>query len=451
MQKLPSKNARSARFGGATKYDAHHTVLSKTYGALADLRRELADSKTRVAEREEILRLFSTCADSQRAWLLLEDYFEKLSLSRKDFTAQDWWPGLMGADGKARLEQVALLFLRARRPLPTELLVYANASRFAEIEQAEREQKVLQELEHWLFPPAPAHLDSPRAALRVICEPQPAGGLVAMHALAIHFNLFRPRTGARIRPLSEIVELTARSAHEQELFSAEDWEFIQWLAETCAGRQNDTQALQLTGFELLQWPGPLGRPSRLELKHQPLRFEGQMIHLVPHLENGDSELSFTQRLLLPNQELQPLEKAIFFLGRPSVVLVDRMFYLVRNPPPASLLEYWAKTPSVPVRKLSHRLRTHLRKTPSAHGVDWEQLCTTHAALPQFVFELNEETVRLRLLARTDRDQSLWQWTGQEWQRDPSALQKSDRPEILEDGRLQAAVEWLRRLDWFTPE
>src|ERR1044071_4719625 len=119
MSKLVKKTARGRRFSAAAaKYDAHHTVLSKTYGALADLRRELADSKTRVAEREEILRLFSTCADSQRAWLLLEDYFEKLSLSRKDFTAQDWWPRLVGAKGRARLEELAILFLRANRPLP---------------------------------------------------------------------------------------------------------------------------------------------------------------------------------------------------------------------------------------------------------------------------------------------------------------------------------------------
>src|SRR5207237_4423967 len=104
MPKLGAKNGRSTRFPSTTKYDAHHTVLSKTYGALADLRRELADPKARVAEREEILRLFSGCADSQRAWLLLEDYFEKLSLSRKDFTAHDWWPRLMAAQGSARLE-----------------------------------------------------------------------------------------------------------------------------------------------------------------------------------------------------------------------------------------------------------------------------------------------------------------------------------------------------------
>src|SRR5438477_1536203 len=188
MPKLSRKNGRSGRTAGTAKYDTNHTVLSKTYGALADLRRELADSKSRLAEREEILRNFSTCADSQRAWLLLEDYFEKLALSRKDFAAQDWWPRLLAAKGKARLEEVAMLFLRTNRPLPTELLSYTSASRFAEIEQAEREQKTLNELENWLVPPAPPHLDAPRAVLRVLCEVQPAAEHAVLHTLAIHFN-----------------------------------------------------------------------------------------------------------------------------------------------------------------------------------------------------------------------------------------------------------------------
>src|ERR671911_1118111 len=136
MSKTGTRTGRAARVATSTKYDAHHNVLSKTYGALADLRRELADSKTRVAEREEILKLFSGCVDSQRAWLLLEDYFEKLSLSRKDFGGREWWPRVMGAIGKARLEEVAILFLRANRPLPTELTPFANITRFAELEEA---------------------------------------------------------------------------------------------------------------------------------------------------------------------------------------------------------------------------------------------------------------------------------------------------------------------------
>jgi len=57
-----------------------------------------------------------------------------------------------------------------------------------------------------------------------------------------------------------------------------------------------------------------------------------------------------------------------------------------------------------------------------------------------------------LLARSERDQSLWHWTGQEWLLDkPSVESHNGKPEVLEDARLNAAVEWLRRLDWFTPE
>src|ERR1043166_2948414 len=93
------RNGDGARTGQASRYDAHHTVLSKTYGAFGDLRRELADSKAAVSEREELLRTFAGCADSQRAWLLLEDYFEKLSLSRKDFPSTEWWPPLLRAQG----------------------------------------------------------------------------------------------------------------------------------------------------------------------------------------------------------------------------------------------------------------------------------------------------------------------------------------------------------------
>src|SRR6185436_18121752 len=104
-------------------------------------------------------------------------------------------------DKAARLEELAILFLRAGRPLPTELLSYANAERFAEIEQAEQEQRFLQQIENWLFPPAPPHLDSPRASLRVLCDLQPAADHPSLHTLSVRFLLFRPRTGERCRPL----------------------------------------------------------------------------------------------------------------------------------------------------------------------------------------------------------------------------------------------------------
>ncbi len=82
MAKISGKNGRAVRSAGATKYDAHHKVLSTTYGSFADLRRELADSKEKVAEREAVLKLLGSCADPQRAYLLFDDYLEKLSLRR---------------------------------------------------------------------------------------------------------------------------------------------------------------------------------------------------------------------------------------------------------------------------------------------------------------------------------------------------------------------------------
>src|SRR5512135_3392614 len=152
MARVSLRTGNALRSAQGSKYDAQNKVLSKTYGALADLRRELADSRAVVAEREELLQTFATCADSQRAWLLLEDYFEKLSLSRKDFPSTDWWPRLLAAQGRNRLEEVAFLFLRAQRSLPTELSAYANLDRFAQVEKAEREQQLVGQLEAWLFP-----------------------------------------------------------------------------------------------------------------------------------------------------------------------------------------------------------------------------------------------------------------------------------------------------------
>src|SRR5262245_63564950 len=100
MARILFRNGNGSRASQASKYDAHNTVLSKTYGALADLRRELSDSKAAVAEREDLLKTFAGCVDSQRAWLLLEDYFEKLSLSRKDLPSNAWCNNLLSGHGK---------------------------------------------------------------------------------------------------------------------------------------------------------------------------------------------------------------------------------------------------------------------------------------------------------------------------------------------------------------
>ncbi len=386
--RVPYKHGHGPRGTSTTKYDANNLVLEKTYGAFAELRRELADSKAAVAERAERLLSFADCTDPQRAWLLLEDYFERLSLSRKDFAGEGWWSRLLAAQGKARLEETALLFLRANRPLPTELLPHANPERVAEIEQAEEEQQFVQQLENWLLPPTPTHLDAPRAGLRVQGLVQPLEDQPGLHGLAVQFVLSRPRTGEKHKSLGEIIELTTRAAHEQELFPPEDWQFIRWLAEIYGGGKRNGEPLLLIGGELLQWMARWGHQARLELNTNgaKLAFHGELAELTPHLETVASELVFTHRLKLPNGQYHPLTQAQFFAGPPSLALLGHAFYLLRDPPPHELLNHWAQRPSFPVKKLSHRLLTHLRKNRSKSGANWDQLCVAHTAVPQFVFE-----------------------------------------------------------------
>jgi superfamily II DNA or RNA helicase len=452
MPKAANRNGNSPR-AGTTKYDAHHKVLSQTYGAFADLRRELSDSKTTVNEREEILRSFAPCPDSQRAWLLLEDYFEKLLLSRKDFPDTNWWPRLLNATGKTRLEELAFLFLRAKRSVPPELSAHASLDRFAKAEEAEQEVKLVQELEKWLAPPALPLLDTPRATLRVVCRVQAGEDEPSHHRLAVQFLLSRPRTGEKARTLREMIDLVVRATHEQELFPPNDWEFIQWIADTHRHRQDGMDTLVLSDAELLQWLARWGHTNRLELADngQPLHFQGQVVALTPHLENGDKELSFTHRIALPNGENHSVGHVKFFNHQPPIALVGNTFFLLRNAPPSPVLRHLVNQPSVPVRKLSHRLLLHLRKTQSNHGVDWESLCIAHPAAPQFVFELLDETVRLRLLAKSLRDKSTWCWNGHEWVPNDRKIRPGDKPEILDDPRLEPATQWLRRLDWFAPE
>jgi len=448
-----SRKNGTSRSTNTTRYDAHHNVLAKTYGNLADLRRELSDSKAAVAERTEILNVFANCTDSQRAWLLLEDYFEKLSLSRKDFTSQDWWPRLLAARGAKRLEETAILFLRSNRSLPTELQPHANMARFCEIEQNEREQQLAKQLEQWLFPSTPFHLDQPRASLRVLCTPKPVEENSALNGLTVTFHISRPRTGDKVKTVAEIVDLTTRTAHEQELFPPADWEFIQWLSETHPDPEGLWESLQLKGQQLLQWLVRWGDNNRLELasNSKPLSFQGRLVELRPYLDESGKELAFTHQLVLPDGSIHQLNEATFFSVQPTIALIDNAFYLLRNSPPLDLLSTWAQTGSLPIGKLSHRMLTKLRKTQACNSVDWDQLCVVHTAIPRFTFELEDDVVRLKLQACSLRDQSLWLWNGIEWQINVPAHAAGDKPEILDDPRLEPAVHWLQRLDWFTPE
>jgi hypothetical protein len=437
----------------STKFDAHHRVLAKAYGAQADLRRELADSKAAVAERTAILNSFADCGDPQRAWLLLEDYFEKLSISRKDFGAQDWWKRLMDSRGKKRLEETAILFLRFNRPIPTELQPHANLQHFAELEQAEKDQRLVSQLENWMLPSAPASMEPPRASIRVVCQPKPLAEFPFLHGLEVAFFVSRHRTGEKARKVAEVIELVSRSAHEREFFSFEDWEFIQWLSETHADPEGLWETLLLTGSELLQWLVRWGDKGRLCTAQtgEAIVFDGQLATLEPCLDAVGGEVSLTHQLTAPGGARHPLNAARFFAGRPAIALVGNTFYMLRSAPPDALLNAWAEQKSIPVSKLSQRLLTKLHKSQSHRDPRWVELCLIHPAQPIFTFELVEDALRLRLTARSERDGRLWHWSGHEWESDDPRLDPSGKPEILQDPRLEKALQWLCRLDWFTPE
>lgn len=450
-----SRGLSSARPVNTTKYDAHHKVLSTAYGSFADLRRELSDSRDKVADRENVLKQLSETGDPQRAYLLFDDYLEKLDLRRNDFGQHDWWTRIQGADGLQRLEEVAMLFLRADRSLPTELLAYANFEKFAQVEQSEKESSFVSELENWLLPPNHSHLDSPRAALRVVCEPQRIAPNFNQWQLTVRLFLFRSRSGERERTLSELCDLRSRAAHEAELFPAEDWQVIDWIHSQWNGRPAPEDVWRLEGAELLTWLALWAHGQRLELlgTGTHLLFQGRIAELRPRLERAEEELNFSHVLALPDGQRRALPDCRFMVGNPPLVLVDNEFYILRNAPPARLLGPWGENPRVPVRKLSQRLLTELRRRHGRElgGADWNELCVTHTARPRFVFELADEVVRLRLLAFSERDGSEWEWNGHEWQRVVQPPVGEGRPELLDDPRLQPAVTWLRQLDWFTPE
>ena len=451
------KTGSNSRSTLSAKYDSHNVVLDKTYGALADLRRELSDSKTDVEERKTLLDTFSKCTDSQRAFLLLDDYFERISLSRKDFAGEEWWPRLLECKGKIRLEETALLFLRANRPLPTELLAYANWDRLAEVEEAEKDHAFVSELEKWLLPPQPVHLDAPRASIRAIGQVAELNPESPLKQLNVRLAVFRPRSGEKFRSLGEVIDLTNRASHERELFPNEDWEFIQWLSEVYLEADQEQQVIQLHGLELLKWLARWGTAGRIEYDQNgsPLIFGGQMAVLSPQLEKLDDELCFTHALKLPGKKALPLTHGVYFAGQPAIVLAGDEFYLLENAPTPDLLSQLNHKPVIAVTKLSHRLLTHLRKNAIGSKKHWDELCISHTAKPQLIFELENDTVRLRLTAISDHDESQWQWNGHEWQKLTKAKKKKakveKKPEFLDDSRLDDATEWLRRLDWFTPE
>jgi hypothetical protein len=101
MPKVERKNGHAPRSPSTAKYDAHHIVLDKTYGALADLRRELSDSKAAVLGRTGTPAYFRALRRFSASLAVAGGLFREAFSRPQDFTGQDWWPRLMAAQGRS--------------------------------------------------------------------------------------------------------------------------------------------------------------------------------------------------------------------------------------------------------------------------------------------------------------------------------------------------------------
>ena len=201
----------------------------------------------------------------------------------------------------------------------------------------------------------------------MVCQPQPDEPEPSRFRLAVQFLLLRPRTGEKARSLHDLVDLVVRAAHEQELFTPWDWEFIQWIYETHRDRAGHETTLLLADAELLQWLARWGHTDRLEsaANGQPLHFHGHVVALdaAPGKRRPGTFLHPPHRAA-GRQPLIPWRTPGFSTASRRWRCVGNEFFLLRNAPPNGVLKYLAQKPSVPVRRLSHRLLLHLRKTQS---------------------------------------------------------------------------------------
>lgn len=451
MARSVRRTGSAARSAQTLKYDAHHEVMEETYGELADLRKALSDSPGSVKDRERLLRQFAECEDPQKAWLALEDYFDKLSLARKDFqSGNDWWSRVMAVSGAERLTELSMLFLRSDRSLPPELLDFADFDRFAELEEAESSEEIAELLEGWMFPHLGVQRDTARATLRVVADCINSEEAPGLYELGVTFYVFRPRTGERKRTVAELADITQRATQERELFSAEDWEFLVWLVSET--KERPASDLRLSGPSLFHWISHWGGRRRIELRGADgmLTFRARIARLEPDIERGEDGCALTHYLCAPEGRVE-LSESKFFLGRPPLVLARQEIFVLGNAPDPRLLASFESQPSIPVSRLRRGFVANLYRRYRSQGEQWDEICLTHAAKPIFLFELDGSTLQVTVTAESERDGSVWRWTGEEWTREDPDSAASGTHETLDDPRLEPALDWLRQFDWFSPE
>ena len=173
-----------------------------------------------------------------------------------------------------------------------------------------------------------------------MATPVPERAGCNLHRLKIEFIIRRPRTGDRKKSLSNLVDLTVRAAHEKELFPPNDWEFIEWVTENFAADAGKGD-LFLSGQQLLQWLAHWGDESRLQpaVNKAHHQFLGQLAELT------EAKGRDQRQLTLPEGHKVPVQDAVFFTGRPTLVLWNNTFYFLRNCPPALQLAKWLADPA----------------------------------------------------------------------------------------------------------
>ena len=128
-----------------------------------------------------------------------------------------------------------------------------------------RSRRYVQQLEHWLFPACAGASGFAARLLAGVCEVQPAKEHPALHTLDVGFNLFRPRTGEKFRPLvRDHRSDQPRGARAGTLFAAKTGSSSNGWRRLTPIRTISAKSLSLSGLELLQWLARWGHNGRLE-------------------------------------------------------------------------------------------------------------------------------------------------------------------------------------------
>lgn len=454
MENIKKKNKRG--YTSESKYDANNNIISKAYGEYADLRRELSDSRDKIAERSELLSTFSTCADPQRAWLLLDDYFEKLGLARKDFEIADWWSRIINASGEKRLQELAFLFIRSKRSIPSELLRYADYNRFAQIEKAEKEHNLLKEIENWIIQEK-NHFETAKAVLRIYGEVKQENDSPALHYLELEFIIFKSNGINETKSFNDLIQLASRPVYELEQFSSKDIEFLKWIEASYkpdinSSAQENPKYKVLRGTELYNWLIKWGNNERIELKHNDghFTFYGETATIEPEILIKNQIPSLWFALSTPDKGSIPINSIKIFSGNPAFCLNENKFYILQNAPPPAFFEYICSEEIIPLHKTTAKIKIYFRKQFKNAPLNWDDFCILHPAKPRFIFELDSETIRVKLLAVSEKDDSVWRWNGFEWEPENN-LKNQNTPNIPDDERLEGAIKWLRKFDLLQTE